>query len=172
MAAVIVVVLGLTAMWVYAFSLTGQDNPDVFPDRAWAANAESVCATYTARVDALPPARSFKDIQPRSEALRQRADVGTEATDLLREMVAELAGREPADEKSRTGVNLWLQDWGRYLADRDRHVAGWRAGNDEPFSETAVSGEDVGKGVPVSIRIDAFAKANRMASCVVPQDFG
>jgi len=166
------VVVGIGVMWILALGQTGRSNPDRFPDRAWAKQASVVCARYGDQIDALPAARTFATVEPKSEALRQRADVGDRATDLLRAMVAELGRTAPADDKSRTGVELWLKDWTLYLADRDRHVADWRAGNDRQFAETAVQGEKVGKGVPVSVRMDTFADVNDMAACEVPQDFG
>jgi hypothetical protein len=170
--AISVVLLGLGVMWFYAFFLAPNRNPDTFPDRAWAARAQSICTRYAAQIAALPPARSFRNVQPKSEALRQRADVGEQATNDLRAMVAELKQQAPADAVTQKGVSLWYGDWDLYLASRDRQVAKWRQGLDEPFAETAVSGKKVGTGVPVSIRMDGFSDENSMAACEVPQDIG
>jgi hypothetical protein len=166
------VVLGLAGMWVYAFFFANRQNPDIFPDRAWAERATVICEEYQAQIDALPPARSFRDISPKEEALRQRADVADEATVLLRTMVAELGEVEPADAKSRAGVALWYDDWALQLADRDRHVGKWRAGLDEQFAETAVRGREVGRGIPVSLRMQTFASLNGMKACAPSQDLG
>jgi len=170
--AVAVVLIALTGMWVYAFFFADRHNPDVFPDRAWAERADAVCERYVAQVDALPSARSFRDIEPKSLALAQRADVADQVTEILRQMVAELQSVPPADELSITGVRLWYDDWQLHLADRDRHTDSWRAGVDEPFAETAVRGREVGKGVPVTIRMDNFAEINGMPSCSAPRDIG
>ena len=77
--AIAIVVLGFGAMWIYAWFLAPRGNLDRFPDRAWAARAEAVCAATAAEVDALPPASDFADVEPKAEALRQRAGVVDEA---------------------------------------------------------------------------------------------
>lgn len=167
--AIAVIVVAFTAMWVYAFLFAPRDNPDKLPDEAWRERTEATCQEYRSAVDALPPARSFADVEPREEAMRQRADVGAQANVLLRQMVAAIAADGPADPKSQEGADLWLVDWDRYLTVRERHVEDWRAGIDEPFEEPPI---EEGQITPVSLRMDAFAKINRMPSCQVPKDFG
>jgi hypothetical protein len=169
LAAIVVIVVAFTAMWVYAFFFASRENPDKLPDEAWRERTEATCGEYRAVVDELPPARSFADVEPREEAMRQRADVGAEANLVLREMVAAIAADEPDDAKSRDGAARWLADWDRYLAVREQHVEDWRAGIDEPFEEPPI---EEGQITPVSLRMDAFAKINRMPSCQVPKDFG
>jgi hypothetical protein len=169
LAAISVAVTAIAAMWIYAFFFASKDNPDKLPDRAWAARSEAICAGYKEQVDALPPARAFADIEPREEAMRQRADVGETANDLLAGMVADLRVEPPADDYSRKGADLWLADWDRYLEARVAHVEAWRQGIDQKFEEPPTV---EGKVTPVSLRMDAFAKINRMASCQVPQDMG
>ena len=84
-------------------------------------------------------------------------------------MVAELRAQPPADDRSRTGADLWLADWDRYIAARVAHVEEWRNGQDRKFAEPPT---EEGEFTPVSLRMDAFAKINRMPSCQVPQDMG
>lgn len=167
--AVVVIVLAITAMWIYAFFFASKTNPDQIPDTAWTQRAEATCQSFAAQLNALPPARDFKDIRPVDEAMRQRAVVGDQATDLLDQQLAALRADVPGDDYSRTAVYLWLADWDRYLAARRSHTAEWRAGRDIPFSEPPIK---EGAFTPVSIRMDAFTKINRMTSCQVPQDMG
>lgn len=163
------VVLAIALFWLYAF-FWPREARDRIDDRAWAERAEAICAEYREQIDALPEAFRFEDIEPREEALRQRADVGQQATDLLRQMVADLrTAPTPADADSAEVVGEWLADWDRYLAARDAHVAEWRSGVDRRFAEPPA---EEGEQAPVSLRMDAFAGTNDMASCKVPQDLG
>ena len=162
------VVLAIAAMWVYVLFIAQPVSPNRFEDTAWAQRAEPVCAAVAAELEALPPARSFASIEPVEEALRQRADVGELATDLLAEQVARLRSL-PSPEGDADGelLQTWLADWDTYLSDRRDHIEGWRAGSDAPFAET-----EAPTGGPIANRMDALAKENGMASCVVPLDFG
>ncbi|HMQ26740.1 MAG TPA: hypothetical protein PKA98_12190, partial [Acidimicrobiales bacterium] len=57
--AAVVVVLGLTLMWIYAFSgVAAKDPPDQLDDPAFAEAAEPVCAAARDALDALPAATS------------------------------------------------------------------------------------------------------------------
>lgn len=159
--------LGLLAMWIYAFVFANVKSPDLMPDKAWAARTEAACAAMKPQVAQLPAANSFKDITPRGEALRQRADVADAITALLRSQVAGIKNDDPADERSARLKGLWLTDYDAYLADRDAHVAQFRAGNDPPFAQTITE-----KGTPGPVRMDTFVRLNKMPSCQVPLDLG
>jgi len=74
-AAVAVFAAAVVAMYTYAFFFAPRNSPDKVPDRAWAASAQAICADARSRLDALPPAESFRKVEPRTEALRQRAVV-------------------------------------------------------------------------------------------------
>jgi hypothetical protein len=160
------VVLVFVAMWIYIFFFADTSNPNRLPDRAWTTHADSVCDAYAKLVDDLPPARTFADIKPKSEAMRQRAAVGQQATDLLAQMVADLRAAPSTHPSTRDAVGLWLADYDTYIQDRRRHLARWAAGEDPPFAETAVGGK------PISLGMDDFAEANDMSFCRVPEDLG
>jgi hypothetical protein len=157
----------LAVLWVYAFFVADPRNPNRLEDRAWAATAEARCASTRDQLDDLADPRELADVEPLAEALRQRAVIGEDATDLLAAMVADLAALPPPsgpdDERL---VGLWLADWRTHLADRRAHIARWRAGEDEPFRETAFNDR------PLGIRISDFTTLNAMDSCAPPGDFG
>jgi hypothetical protein len=161
------ILVGFVGMWVYIFGFAKATNPDLFPDRAWSSRANTACAATAARIKTLPVATSFKDVKPLSEALRQRADVADKVTAELRTLVAGMKADPAGDAKTTKGLSFWLRDWDTYIADRDRHVADWRAGLDKPFDETQNE-----KKQPTSYRMDPFAKLNRMPACVIPDDLG
>jgi hypothetical protein len=161
------VVVAIAGMWVYVLFIGKVHSPNRLTDRTWAERAEPVCAATARRLAALPPPSSFLHVEPRAEALRQRAVVGEEATGLLQGQVAALRAL-PAPTGTHDGALLsaWFADWDRYLADRRDHIADWRAGHDRPFAETEANGG------PISDRMDSLSTLNGMPSCVVPGDFG
>ena len=126
------IIVGFSAMWIYAWFFAPRGNVDRFPDRAWSDAAERVCAVTAEDVAALPAASTFADIEPKAEALRQRAEVIDEATVMLGRQVEALRATEPADDKSRKGVALWLADWDGYLQSRRDQADRLRQGEDRP----------------------------------------
>jgi hypothetical protein len=162
-----IALLAIAVMWIYAFFFADVKSTDIMPDQAWVARAEATCATVKPKVASVPAANSFKNVTPRSEALRQRADVADQVTGFVRELVVTLKADKPADAASQNLANLWLGEYDVYIKDRDSHVAQFREGNDPPFAETPND-----KGAPGSIRMDTFVRLNRMPSCQVPLDLG
>jgi hypothetical protein len=163
-AAVVVVVLVLVAMWIYAFFLADTSSPDRLRDRAWAAQAQATCKPFADRIAALPPARQFADIQPKTAGLLQRAPVVDDVTELLGQMVAQLRLSTPADANGRQLVAAWLADYDSYLNSRRAQTAKWRAGEDPRFAVAEAGGQ------PIDSRMDDFADANAMVSCKTPGD--
>lgn len=162
------VVAGLGAMWVYVLFIGEPQSPNVLDDETWPPRAEEICAGVADDVAALPPARSFADVEPLQEALRQRADVADQATDLLEGQLAAMrAAPAPTGEHDDELLAAWFADWDIYLQDRHDHIAEWRDGRDGPFAET-----EADTGGPISNRMNALAKENGMPSCVVPGDLG
>ena len=161
------IILAIAAMWVYIFAFAAQTSPDRVHDHGWTARAKGICSSYQTQIAALPPAASFLKVQPAAEAVRRRAEVGDQVTTLLRAMVAELRSGPAPDDASTPTITAWLHDYDTYLADRDHHIAQFRAGVDTQFAETKGIG-----GEPGSLRMDQFARVNLMASCQVPQDLG
>jgi hypothetical protein len=157
----------LAVLWVYAFFIADPRNPNRLEDRAWTDAAEARCAATRDELDRMPDPRGLADVEPLTEALRQRAVIGEEATDHLAVMVEDLealpAPTGPDDEQL---VALWLADWRIHLDDRRAHIQRWRDGEDRPFRETAFNDR------PLGIRISDFTTLNAMDSCAPPGDFG
>ena len=165
--AILAVVVLLGAMWVYALFYAPTGSPEKVNDPGWARQAEALCAKGRVAIDALPAARTFKDVKPVSEALRQRADGAERATTILADRVAALRALPLADAASVKLVGTWLVDYGNYVGDRRAQIASWRKGQNPMFAETAAD-----NGAPGSLRMDEFARLNAMPSCKVPQDIG
>lgn len=164
--AIATAVVVIAAVWILAFFVVEKGPRDRLDDRAWTDAAETVCARYMTEIDRLPPARSFADVTPRSEAISRRADVGVRATDLLEAMVAELRRLPATNPRTAELTGLWLTDYETYNQFRRLHIAKWRNGEDPRFTEPAVRGEPLSRGM------DGFAEANGTSSCEVPGDFG
>ena len=164
----VTVVVALVAMWVYVLFIGKAHSPNKLADDTWPERAEPICAATASELAALPPARSFIDVKPKVEALRQRAVVGQQATDLLRRQLDQLrALPAPTGRYDGRLLEAWFADWDTYLADRQAHIADWQAGNDRPFAEGEVEG-----GGPITDRMDSLADINGMTSCEAPLDFG
>ena len=155
-----VLLLGVIAFWVWAFSpLAPRGHPDELDDPAFAEAAEIRCAAAVDQVATEVPAAN------EATSTDNRADQIDASTAIFEEMLVDLAALAPAAGTSdREIVDRWLADWQIYIGDRYRYAERFRDGIDDRFEVTAV---DEGQ---VTDPIDAFALANRMPSCASPQD--
>jgi hypothetical protein len=71
--------------------------------------------------------------------------------------------RHAADEKGQAIVPDWEAEYRILLDDRYRYANQLRAGENVPFTETAVS------GVPITERIEKFTLDNEMPACAPPR---
>ena len=143
------------AFWVWALFFASKEAVNKIEDRAWAERAEEICAPVKAELRDL---ERLADID-----LDVRADLVVRSTDLLDGMLDDIEARPPSDEKGRAIVPDWIADWRTLVADRYRYADRLRAGEDVPFTETAVN------GVPITERIETFAGDNEMPSCAPPR---
>lgn len=158
----LVVCLGIAAMWVYAFFFASRESVNRIGDRTWQEYAESRCATAEQERIGLADMRRINDVGP--EALRLRADIVDKATDTLQRAIDDIAARPVADDKGKALVPLWIADYRTYIQDRRDYARSLRAGQNDPFAETQVD------GIPLSERLSTFAADNLMKSCTAPID--
>ncbi len=154
--ALLVIVVGF---WVWAFSpFAPHTHPDELDDPAWAAAAGPLCENAEQVLDKLPRASDAR-------TLVERADQIDAGTAIYRSLLADLAAIAPAaSTEDGVVVREWLADYGTYLDDRDRHSELLRSGIDQPFETTSKARRQI------TIPVDEFAKGNRIAACVTPQD--
>jgi hypothetical protein len=153
-----VIVLGLTAMWIYALFFASQANRNRIADHAWAQRNEQICVRYRNAILALPQAHEAKNPSDRAVVLDQ-ANVIVDA------MVAELkTNAATGSDRELTYVRFWLDDYSAFAQNRHDYADQLRTGQDARFAVKLVNGE------PVNNRIDAFALANVMPSCKDPGD--
>ena len=87
----------------------------------------------------------------------------TESTDLLAAMLNDIEAVQPDDPKGQAIVPDWIADWRILVQDRYNYAERLRAGQDVPFTESAV------RSVPITERIETFAGDNAMPSCAPPR---
>ncbi len=143
------------AFWFWALFLIDKTAVNKFEDRAWAENAEETCAPVKRAVRLL-------DLEATAD-LAGRADLVEQSTDMYAVMLDDLASDLPDDPKGAAIVPDWIADWRTLLQNRYDYAAELRAGNEVPFTETAV------EGIPITERIEAFAGDNEMDSCAPPR---
>jgi len=155
-------ILGLFAMWIYAFGFASKESVNKIGDTVWTQNAESICKKAADKRMQLVDTRQISDAGP--DALLERAKIVDLATDTLEEALKSIAQLQVSDEKGKAIVPLWLLDYQQLVKDRREYASMLRSGINEPFSETMVD------GLPISEKISTFAADNRMSSCKAPMD--
>lgn len=157
--AAVVVVLGLTLMWIYAFSgVAAKDPPDQLDDPAFAEAAEPVCAAARDELESLPAARDADSPEERAVTVRQANATLTAMVDQLEELVP------GGDDRDQRITRLWLADWRTHLEDRSAYADSLASGSTDPAEFTARGGRSI------TATIDNFAEVNDMASCTTPLD--
>ncbi len=155
-------ILGLLAMWIYAFGFASKESVNKIGDTVWTQNAESICKKAADKRMQLVDTRQISDAGP--DALLERSKIVDLATDTLEEALKSIAQLQVSDEKGKAIVPLWLLDYQQLVKDRREYASMLRSGINKPFSETMVD------GLPISEKISTFAADNRMSSCKAPMD--
>lgn len=152
---IVIACLAFASFWFWALFLIDKTAVNKFEDRAWAENAEVVCAPVEQAVRRL-------DLEATAD-LQERAALVEKSTDLFTTMIDELAIDLPDDPKGAAIVPDWIADWRTLIRNRYDYAGQLAAGNEVPFTETAV------EGVPITERIETFAADNEMSSCAPPR---
>ncbi|MEZ5244674.1 MAG: hypothetical protein R2707_06245 [Acidimicrobiales bacterium] len=164
--ALALVVLLITAMWVWIYLWAPRSNPDRLDTRAFADAAQEWCEPFAADLDALP-------ITTTDTTIAQRAINVAEGTRLTVAMVEGLKAEAAAvtDENDVQLLTLWFDDWDAYVADREAYVELLRdAPADADRKDLAFTLTERAAGGIYTRTIDGFAEVNDMASCAVPRD--
>jgi len=145
----------LIAFWIWALFFANKEAVNKINDEAWAERAEEICSVYDPQIRALEGEASGD--------LDVRAGLVDRSTDLLSSMLDEIVAVTPTDEKGQAIVPDWEDEYRILLDDRYRYADQLRAGENVPFTETAVN------GVPITERIEKFTLDNRMPTCAPPR---
>jgi hypothetical protein len=159
---ILVAVAGFAAFWAWALFFASKDAVNKIDDRAWAERAERICAAAQAERDELIDERRLDPDDP--AMLAERGAIVDEATAIVESMLDDVVAEPPDDDKGQALVPQWEADYRTYLDNRREFTALLRAGENEPFRETAVD------GIPISEKLEQFASDNEMPSCAPPHD--
>ena len=155
-------IIGLIAMWIYAFGFASKESVNKIEDQAWADRAEGICNQAESERLSLADLRQISDAG--INALTERAAIIDKATDTLENAINAISTVGPTDSKGKAIVPLWISDYRQLIVDRREYADQLRSGENVPFSETMI------EGLPISEKISTFAADNRMSSCKVPMD--
>jgi len=148
-------IVAMIAFWIWALFFASKEAVNKIGDTAWSARAEAICVDVDLQLTAL-------DAQA-SDDMAVRADLVDESTDLLSQMLDDLVAVQPSDAKGQGIVPDWIAEYRILLQDRYDYADRLRAGENVPFTETAVG------GVPITERLEKFALDNRMPTCAPPR---
>ena len=151
--------LAMVVLWVYAFFIAPSGNPDRLQDRSWPEMAQQRCLEARAVIDTLPRAAA-------ATSPADRADDLDLATDVLADMVADLALLPGGIDDDTRLIGMWLEDWAIYASDRRTHADRLRLEGDvRPLLTALPSGTG-----SVLKRMNGFARVNDMEACLDPGD--
>jgi len=161
-----VVVILIVAMWVWIYLFAPRTNPDRLADRAFVAQAESICAPFSAEILALPRGNTATTPTSRARQVETGTNITRSMVDALEVAAASL--EDPDDIKI---LEAWFEDWQAYLVDREAHVVKLdSAGPDTSARDLAFTLTERASGGIYTRRIDGLANVNDMESCQVPRD--
>ena len=151
--------VAMVVLWVYAFFIAPSGNPDRLQDRSWPEMAQQRCLEARAVIDTLPRAAA-------ATSPSNRADDLDLATDVLADMVADLALLPGGIDDDTRLIGMWLEDWAIYASDRRTHADRLRLEGDvQPLLTALPSGTG-----SVLKRMNGFARVNDMEACLDPGD--
>lgn len=155
-------IVGILAMWIYAFGFASKESVNKIADTQFTSQAEAICKSALEERLQLIDTREISQSGP--NALSERAAIVDKATDSLEVAIEKIGQLAVADSKGKALIPLWLTDYRQLIADRRDYAQILRAGTNEPFSETMID------GLPISEKISTFAADNDMKSCQAPMD--
>ena len=159
----------IASMWVYYFFFATEEGVYQIQDPKWRLAAQEICTTASAEREALADIGGGYIANPTDEQMLQRADIVDNATDILDQMVTDLAAIPAPNDKDFTRVEFFVENYRIVLSDRRRYTAGLRELKLQPYTETAVGGGPV---TNVVLDFTAGVKGNDIPECSPPGELG
>ncbi len=156
----------IAAMWVYAFIFAPKEGVYFVSEKAWRTSAEQICTTADRQRQNLADTDQGYIANPTHEQMIQRADVVDKATDIIDDMVDQVAVLPLTVDKNRERVAVFAQYYRQIIADRRAYTARLRAFELEPYRETLVNGS------PVTNTVTDFTAGNAIPHCMPPGELG
>lgn len=159
----------VASMWVYYFFFATDEGVYQVQDKSWRVAASEVCTAASAQREALADISGGYIANPTNEQMLQRAGIVDNATDILDQMVTDLAAIPVDNDKDATRVEFFIENYRIVLVDRRRYTASLREFKLEPYTETAVGGGPVSN---VVLDFTAGIKGNDIPECSPPGELG
>lgn len=159
----------VASMWVYYFVFATDEGVYQLQDKSWRVAAQEVCVSASIEREALADIGDGYIANPTDAQKLQRAGIVDTATDILDQMVTDLAAIPVANDKDATRVEFFVENYRIVLSDRRRYTAGLRELKLPPYTETAVGGGPVSN---VVLDFTAGVKGNAIPECSPPGELG
>lgn len=154
-----VIVLGLVAMWVYAFVFAPRGGTNPVRDKAWTNGAEALCTQASAELKPLVFRKRIEG-KNKDEDLPDFVANLDQAYAIISKMLDGLEALPRTSDKAKVLVPQWITDYRVFQTNLHDWIEELRAGK---IVEFGVGITDT--GIPVNERINTFATENRIKSC-------
>ena len=155
--AIVATVLGIIAMWIYAFVFASKDPAAGLEDDAWAARAQQLCEQRNERL-----ADNVATFDTSDGSIGELHDAIKEVTDLVEQALNEVVAVKPSSASDQRLVDEWERLYRIYIADRRDAEAQLASGRLVELNETTLNGS------PISATITDFTNPNKMSACAPP----
>lgn len=159
-----VIVVLLVAMWVYALVFASKKATYRVDDDAWRARAEEICRANEVERRRLADIDDGYITDPTPEQIQRRAELVSQATDLLEDSLDAIVALPLDTDRDRTLVADYERYYRIIIADRRVYEDRLRDLDVRPYGETKVDGG------PVSNVVIDFTTVNEIGSCRPPSD--
>jgi len=159
----------MATMWIYYFFFASDEGVYQLQDESWRVAAQPICAAASAEREALIDTSGGYITNPTNEQMVQRADIVDRATDILEQMIADIAAIPVDNDDDVTRLEFFEENYRLVIADRRRYTASLREFDLVPYTETVVGGGPVSN---VVLDFTAGVKGNNVPECSPPGELG
>ena len=159
----------MATMWIYYFFFASDEGVYQLQDESWRVAAQPICAAASAEREALIDTSGGYITNPTNEQMVQRADIVDRATDILEQMIADIAAIPVDNDDDVTRLEFFEENYRLVIADRRRYTASLREFDLVPYTETVVGGGPVSNVVH---DFTAGVKGNNGPECSPPGELG
>lgn len=162
-----VVVIAMIAMWGWIYLFAPRENADRLDNRDYPAQAAPICTAFQNDVDALPFFTSDTTVLEKAAQVDDVTEMTIGLVDELKRLRNELVFEDPDDE---TLIDLWLNDWDAYIADRQAYSAKLYDSENDDRADLVFTLTARSDGGQYTRTIEGFGNVNDMSDCHVPRD--
>src|SRR4029453_17890981 len=155
--AVVAIIAGIVAMWVYAFLFADKSSAAGLRDKQWTARAQAICETRNVKLQ-----ENLAAFDKTDGSLAAFHDSVKATTDIVEDALDQVVAVEPNNDRDRRLVDEWERLYRIYIQDRRDTEAKLAAGQNAELAETTLNGS------PISATISDFTEPNGMPACGPP----